>query len=64
MLVEICPTSNRNILGITGADHPLPAYLAAHVPLAIATDDEGVSRSDLTREFALAASSCSCPTRP
>jgi adenosine deaminase len=57
VLVEICPTSNRSILGIAGADHPLPAYLAAHVPLAIATDDEGVSRSDLTREFALAASS-------
>lgn len=57
VLVEICPTSNRSILGIGGADHPLPVYLAAHVPLAIATDDEGVSRSDLTREFALAASS-------
>lgn len=57
VLVEICPTSNRSILGIAGADHPLPAYLAAHVPMAIATDDEGVSRSDLTREFALAASS-------
>ena len=57
VLVEICPTSNRSILGIGGADHPLPVYLAAHVPLAIATDDEGVSRSDLTREFAIAAAS-------
>jgi hypothetical protein len=57
VLVEICPTSNRSILGIAGADHPLPIYLAAHVPLAIATDDEGVSRSDLTREFTLAADS-------
>lgn len=57
VLVEICPTSNRSILGIAGADHPLPIYLAAHVPLAIATDDEGVSRSDLTREFAIATSS-------
>ena len=57
VLVEICPTSNRSILGIAGVDHPLPTYLAAHVPLAIATDDEGVSRSDLTREFAIAASS-------
>jgi adenosine deaminase len=57
VLVEICPTSNRSILGIGGADHPLPTYLAAHVPLAIATDDEGVSRSDLTREFAIAATS-------
>jgi hypothetical protein len=57
VLVEICPTSNRSILGIAGADHPLPTYLAAHVPLAIATDDEGVSRSNLSREFAIAASS-------
>jgi hypothetical protein len=57
VLVEICPTSNRSILGIAGADHPLPTYLAAHVPLVLATDDEGVSRSDLTREFAIAASS-------
>ncbi len=57
VLVEICPTSNRSILGIGGDDHPLPTYLAAHVPVAIATDDEGVSRSDLTREFAIATSS-------
>ncbi|HMM58090.1 MAG TPA: adenosine deaminase [Rudaea sp.] len=57
VLVEICPTSNRSILGVAGVDHPLPTYLAAHVPLAIATDDEGVSRSDLSREFAIAASS-------
>lgn len=57
VLVEICPTSNRSILGIGGDDHPLPTYLAAQVPVAIATDDEGVSRSDLTREFAIAASS-------
>ncbi|HST27077.1 MAG TPA: adenosine deaminase [Rudaea sp.] len=57
VLVEICSTSNRSILGIAGADHPAPIYLAAGVPLAIATDDEGVSRSDLTREFAIAATS-------
>jgi hypothetical protein len=57
VLVEICPTSNRSILGIGGADHPLPVYLAAGVPLAIATDDEGVSRSNLSREFAIAAGS-------
>ncbi|MBS0557918.1 MAG: adenosine deaminase [Proteobacteria bacterium] len=57
VLVEICPTSNRSILGIGGDDHPLPIYLAAQVPLAIATDDEGVSRSDLSREFAIAATS-------
>lgn len=57
VLVEICPTSNRSILGIGGAEHPFSTYLAAQVPLAIATDDEGVSRSNLTREFVIAATS-------
>lgn len=51
ILVEICLTSNKTILGITGADHPLPVYLQAHVPVALATDDAGVSRSTLSREF-------------
>lgn len=57
VLVEICPTSNRSILGIAGADHPFATYLAAGVPLAIATDDEGVSRSSLSHEVALATTS-------
>jgi adenosine deaminase len=51
VLVEICLTSNDGILGVRGADHPLPAYLRAGVPVALATDDEGVSRSELTWEF-------------
>lgn len=51
ILVEICPTSNHTILGIAGERHPLPLYLAAQVPVAIATDDAGVSRSTLSREF-------------
>jgi hypothetical protein len=51
ILVEICLTSNAEILGVAGADHPLPEYLRAGVPVALATDDEGVSRSDLTHEF-------------
>jgi adenosine deaminase len=49
--VEICLTSNDLILGIKGPEHPLPQYLKAGVPVAIATDDEGVSRSDMTREY-------------
>lgn len=49
--VEICLTSNDLILGIQGREHPLPQYLKAGVPVAIATDDEGVSRSDMTREY-------------
>ena len=51
VLVEICLSSNDSILGIRGPDHPLTAYLGAGVPVAFATDDEGVARSDLTWEF-------------
>ena len=47
--VEICLTSNDVILGVRGSEHPLPTYLRYHVPVALATDDAGVSRSDMTR---------------
>jgi len=49
--VEICLTSNDVILGVKGDAHPLPIYLKYGVPVALATDDEGVSRSDLTHEY-------------
>jgi adenosine deaminase len=51
VLVEICLTSNDVILGVRGNDHPLPVYMKYGVPVALATDDEGVSRSDLTHEY-------------
>jgi adenosine deaminase len=51
VLVEICLTSNDIILGVTGDDHPLPIYMKYGVPVALATDDEGVSRSDMTHEY-------------
>jgi adenosine deaminase len=51
VLVEICLTSNDMILGVRGADHPLPMYLKYGVPVAIATDDEGVARSDINHEY-------------
>lgn len=49
--VEICLTSNATILGVKGLKHPLPLYLKAGVPVVLATDDEGVLRTDLTREY-------------
>jgi adenosine deaminase len=49
--VEINLTSNDVILGVRGRDHPLIAYLGAHVPVALSTDDMGVSRIDLTNEY-------------
>ncbi len=51
IMVEVNLTSNDVILGIKGTDHPLAAYRAAHVPWALSTDDEGVSRIDLTHEY-------------
>lgn len=52
---EICLTSNDVILGVKGANHPLPDYLAAGVPVVLASDDEGVSRIDLSNEYLRAA---------
>ncbi len=64
-LVEINLTSNDiilnvngpnvNGLGISSIPHPLPDYLRAGVPVALSTDDEGVSRIDLTHEYVRAA---------
>jgi len=53
--VEINLTSNDAILGVRGKDHPLPAYLAAGVPVVLSTDDAGVSRIDLSNEYFRAA---------
>jgi len=51
VMVEICLGSNDEILGVRGKQHPLAMYLKAGVPVALATDDEGVSRSEMTREY-------------
>jgi hypothetical protein len=55
VLVEIALTSNDVILGVRGAEHPVNLYLQAGVPIALVTDDEGVSRIDLSNEFVRAA---------
>jgi hypothetical protein len=49
--VEINLSSNDLILGVRGNEHPFPMYLRAGVPVVISTDDEGVSRSDMTQEY-------------
>ena len=51
VMVEICLTSNDVILGVRGNNHPLHDFMQAGVPVALATDDEGVSRSDMTHEY-------------
>jgi adenosine deaminase len=55
IMVEINLTSNDVILGVNAPWHPLPTYRAAGVPIALSTDDEGVSRIDLTHEYTRAA---------
>lgn len=49
--VEICLTSNRSILGVSGDRHPFRLYREAHVPVFLNTDDEGVSRTTMTQEW-------------
>ncbi|MEJ7735574.1 MAG: hypothetical protein WKG00_41105, partial [Polyangiaceae bacterium] len=51
VLVEVCLSSNIQILEVGGADHPLSEYLANDVPVALGTDDQGVSRSSMAGEY-------------
>jgi adenosine deaminase len=51
VMVEINLTSNDIILGVAGDEHPFPIYHQFHVPVALSTDDEGVSRINLTNEY-------------
>ncbi len=55
IMVEINLSSNEGILGIEGDAHPFSVYRSAHVPVTLSTDDEGVSRIDLTHEYVRAA---------
>ena len=51
VLVETNLTSNKVILGVEGKTHPFATYRKFGVPVALSTDDEGVSRIDLTHEY-------------
>lgn len=55
VMVEICLTSNDVILGVSREQHPLAVYIEYGVPVALATDDEGISRSEISREYLRAA---------
>ncbi|QKW10907.1 adenosine deaminase [Streptomyces sp. NA04227] len=53
--VEVPFTSNAQILGVKGADHPFSTYRAHGVPVVLATDDPGISRIDISHEYRYAA---------
>ena len=55
--VEHCLSSADVILGVRGAEHPWGLYREAGVAQVICTDDEGVSRTDLSREYLRAVQS-------
>jgi len=55
VLVEVCMSSNAQILNVSGNSHPLATYMDNQVPVALATDDQGVSRSSLAGEYLRAA---------
>ncbi|MEU3066499.1 adenosine deaminase [Streptomyces sp. NPDC006906] len=49
--VEVPFSSNKQILGVAGDDHPFNAYRRFGVPVVLATDDPGVSRIDISHEY-------------
>jgi|DewCreStandDraft_4_1066084.scaffolds.fasta_scaffold28651_2 adenosine deaminase len=62
--LELCPTSNREVVGFadpavaaTGGlpEYPLRPMLDAGLPLALCTDNPGISRTTLADEFLVAA---------
>lgn len=53
--VEVPFSSNAQILGVKGDDHPFDTYRAYGVPVVLSTDDPGVSRIDISHEYRYAA---------
>jgi hypothetical protein len=50
-VAEIMFTSNAQILGVAGDEHPFVQYRDYGIPIAFATDDAGVSHADFTSEW-------------
>ncbi|MBI5557185.1 MAG: adenosine deaminase [Deltaproteobacteria bacterium] len=51
--IEVNLTSNAFILGVQNEAHPVNVYRRHNVPIVIATDDAGVSRTNLSGEYLL-----------
>lgn len=54
--LEVCPTSNVRTRSVASlADHPLPAIVAAGVPVSINSDDPPMFATTLNQEYEVAA---------
>jgi adenosine deaminase len=49
--VEINFTSNYEILGVRGDQHPFPVYFSYGVLTVLSTDDKGIGRTHLIQEY-------------
>ncbi len=58
--IEMCPSSNQQIVGFNQTDqkYPLADYLNRGLKVTINTDDQGISRTNLTAEFEKALELC------
>ncbi|MBE7438673.1 MAG: hypothetical protein HS115_09495 [Spirochaetales bacterium] len=52
-VIECCPSSNLRIGSLSIAAHPLRRFLYAGLSVVIGSDDPGILRTDLNREFRL-----------
>jgi len=53
--IELCPSSNDEVVGYQNREYPLRSYWSQGVPLAVCTDNPGISRTDATGELYKAA---------
>ncbi|WP_394821646.1 adenosine deaminase [Pendulispora albinea] len=54
VLFEICLSSSSLLLGYEGERHPLNTLIEKNVPVALATDDQGLFRTNITDDWMLA----------
>lgn len=58
--VEMCPSSNYQIVGFNSTDkkYPLREYMEKGLKVTINTDDQGISKTNLTNDFIKASQMC------
>lgn len=69
VMLELCPTSNREVVGFADPDFPQSAHLPTYplrrfidlgLPVTLCTDNPGISRTTLADEYVAAARMTTC----